>query len=86
MTATNQTSWNTNVLLQRTSVNFKLHTGAEVTAITEETFKRLNGITISKPYKSLHDPARQSLNVFGQFTGVLSVKNRHLVSYCIDPV
>ena len=76
MTSASQNSWNTNVLLEKTSVNFKLDTGAEVTAITEETFKQLNGITMNKPSKSLHGPARQSLNVLGQFTGQLSYKGK----------
>ena len=76
MTSTSQNSWNTKVLLEKTSVNFKLDTGAEVTAITEETFKLLGGITLIKPSKSLHGPARQSLNVLGQFTGALSYKGK----------
>ena len=46
MTSTSQNSWNTKVLLEKTSVNFKLDTGAEVMAITEETFKLLGGITL----------------------------------------
>ena len=63
MTSESQTSWNTKLLLDKTGVNFKLDTGAEVTAVTEETFKLLRGIKLSKPSKSLHDPAKQSLGL-----------------------
>ena len=76
MTSESQTSWNTKLLLDKTTVNFKLDTGAEVTAVTEETFKLLRGIKLSKSSKSLHGPARQSLNVLGQFTGTLSHKEK----------
>jgi len=71
MTSASQNSWNTKVLLEKTNVDFKLDTGAEVTAITEETFKSLSGIRLHKPFKTLHGPAKQSLNVLGQFTGTL---------------
>ena len=43
-----------------------------MTAVTKETFKLLNGIRLSKPSKTLHGPAKQSLNVLGQFTETLS--------------
>ena len=73
MTSVDQNSWNVEVLLEKTKVKFKLDTGAEVTAITEETFKQLND---SKPSKRLHGPAKQSLNVLGQFTGTLNYKGK----------
>ena len=76
MTSASESSWNIKLLLEKTSVNFKLDTGAEVTAITEKTSKLLNGIRLSKPSKTLHGPARQSLHVLGQFMGVLSYKER----------
>ena len=74
MTSANHNSWNTEVLLEKTSVNFKLDTGAEVTAITEKTFKLLNGIKLCRPAKTLHGPAKQSLKALGQFTGTLCHK------------
>ena len=37
MMSESQTSWSTELLLEKTGVNFKLDTGAEVTAITEPT-------------------------------------------------
>ena len=45
-----------------------------MTAVTEDTFKLLNGIRLSKPSKTLHGPAKQSFNVLGQFTETLSHK------------
>ena len=74
MMSESQTFWSTELLLEKTGVNFKWDTGAEVTAVTEETFNLLRGIKLSKPSKWLHGPARQSLNVLGQFTGTLSHK------------
>ena len=72
MMSESQTSWSTELLLEKTGVNFKLDTGAEVTVVTEETSNLLRGIKLSKPSKSLHGPARQSLNILGKFTGTLS--------------
>ena len=57
MTSTSKISWNT-VLLQKTSISFKLDTGAEVMAIIEGIFKLLNDIVLIKPNKSLHSPAK----------------------------
>ena len=53
MMSESQTSWSTELLLEKTGVNFKLDTGAEVTAVTEETFNLLRGIKLSKPYPNL---------------------------------
>ena len=76
MTSIDQISWNADLFLEKTEVNFKLDTGAKVTAIMEETFKLLNDIKLSKPSKRLHGPAKQSLNVLGQFSGTLSYKGK----------
>ena len=47
---------------------FKLDTGAEITAISEETYKRLGQLELQQPSKVLSGPVRQTLNVLGQFT------------------
>ena len=45
----------------------KLNLGAEATAITEDTYKLLPNIILQKPRKTLQDPAKQCLDVLGQF-------------------
>ena len=47
-------------------MEFKLDTGAAVTAILEEVFKTLPMIQLQKPSKLLSGPARQKLNVLKQ--------------------
>lgn len=49
----------------------KLSTGAEVTAISEETYLQLGGVRLQRPTKVLCGPARHALDVLGQFMTVL---------------
>ena len=56
------------MLLGKKSVSFKLDTGAEVTAISEETFRELGHVKLELPNKVLYGPARQTLDVLGQFS------------------
>ncbi|KAL5483892.1 hypothetical protein EMCRGX_G020311 [Ephydatia muelleri] len=57
------------VLLCGVKVNFKLDTGAEITAISDQTFKRLScRATLQKSSKDLYGPGQQPLEVMGQFT------------------
>ena len=57
------------------SVDFKLDTGAGVTAISELTFQTLKHQVLQKPDKLLYGPSRQALGVAGKFTGELSHKS-----------
>ena len=57
--------------LQGETVQFKLDTGAEVTAISTEVHQHIGSPTLSPPSKVLYGPARQTLNVLGQFQGTL---------------
>ena len=52
-------------------MKFKIDTGVEVTAISTETFKQLNGCTLNKSGKRLNGPSRQPLQVVGNFQGSL---------------
>ena len=56
-------------LVGDSKVTFKLDTGAEVTAITEETFKKLGEISLMRPLKALYGSAHQPLEVVGNFIG-----------------
>ena len=68
--------WSITVLLDQTATQFKLDTGAAVTAITEETFRTLQNVSLKKASKVLYGPARQELKVLGQFVGELGHKQK----------
>lgn len=63
--------WTSTLLLGTKEIPFKLDTGAEVTAISEETYRMLGAKTLEKASKALYGPTCQSLKVLGQFTGLL---------------
>ena len=54
--------------IQDGTVPFKIDTGAEVTAITQETWHRLGEPPLAKPTTALYGPAHQTLDVLGQVT------------------
>ena len=53
---------------------FKLDTGAEATAVSEDTHSALGKPTLLDPSKILYGPGEQKLHVFGQFEGSLQYK------------
>ena len=53
-------------------VQYKLDTGAEVSAISDTTFRSFKVDRLIKPSKSLYGPACSALEVIGQFEGRLS--------------
>ena len=55
---------------------FKLDTGAEVTAISLETFRALRRQNLSSPQKVLYGPSRSTLDIAGQFEGRFSHKTK----------
>ena len=73
---TTEKSWSTTVTLGGQTVQFKLDTGAEVSAISERDYKRLPlpRPKLDPPTQMLHGPTRQSLKVLGQFSSTLSHK------------
>ena len=52
-------------------ISFKLDTGAEVTAVSEEVYQSLGQGNLQRSSKALYGPACQTLEVLGQFTGEL---------------
>ena len=64
--------WTTTLTLEGKPLVFKLDTGAEVSAISEQVFCTLPGVKLGKSSIVLYGPARQNLNVLGQFTGKLA--------------
>ena len=68
-------SWTVQIKLNGQNTVFKLDTGAEVSAVTQETYRNL-GIQLSKPQKMLHGPSQTPLQVTGQFQGKLEYKGK----------
>ena len=55
---------------------FKLDTGAEVTAVSEDTHSALGKPTLLDLSKILYGPGEQKLHVLGQFEGSLQYKQK----------
>ena len=70
------TSWTVKLNLLGVETMFQLDTGAEATAISENTHAALGKPSLSNPSKILHGPGEQQLNVLGQFEGTLQCKQR----------
>lgn len=52
-----------------------MDTGAEVIAISEDTYATIGKPKLDPPNKILYGPSQQALKVLGQFTGTFSHKN-----------
>ena len=72
-------AWFITLTLNGHDTNFKIDTGAEVTAISEEMYEQIQAPEISAPSKTLHGPSRQPLRTLGQFPGTLSHKGKTTV-------
>ena len=68
-------TWKATVKIGTYPTVFKLDTGAEVTAVSEEVFLKLKK-TLQKPSRVLCGPSRQCLDVIGQFEETLYFKER----------
>eukprot|EP00731_Ephydatia_muelleri_P017063 Em0010g161a len=70
-------AWFAHIRLCKHNICFKLDTGAEVTAISQETYQQLGTTPLNKPSKVLYGAGNQPLDVIGQFTGIVSHKELH---------
>ena len=81
--SSSDTSWTSTLRSRR--VQFKLDTGAEVTASSETTSRPLGRIPLQKASNSLQGQAGQSLTVLGQFMRKISLtkisSNEVILSY-----
>ena len=68
--------WNTDLFINGKMVTFKIDTGAEVTAISKETWETLGEPDLQSPNKLLQGPARKPLKTTGHFFCNLSYKDR----------
>ena len=57
--------------MRQRSITFKIDTGAEVTAISGKMHQLIGKPKLANPSKVLYDPANQTLDVMGQFSGCL---------------
>ena len=73
LSSRSSTCWRSTVSLNNKPVEFKLDTGAEVTAVS---YKKAYGKWLEHPTQVLYGPAYQSLKVLGQFRGQLTVKDK----------
>eukprot|EP00731_Ephydatia_muelleri_P002769 Em0001g2769a len=64
------------VYLGPSELTFKLDTGAEVTAISENAFRELKGVQYEAPAKKLYGPSHEPLSVVGQFIAEFKYKER----------
>ena len=67
--------WTVNTEINGQPVIFKLHTEAEVKAITELTLTKIGNIKLSPVTKSLCGPDRKPLNVMGRLNATLALTN-----------
>lgn len=67
VTDNRKNAWISSITINGTKMPFKLDTGAEVTAVSKETWERLGKPTLQPPSKQLFGPAQHPLQVLGQF-------------------
>ena len=70
-TSTLESQWTIKIHVNGKQVLFKVDTGAEVTAITEQTYLQLGKPPLAAPKKALYGPSSQSLEVRGQMLAKL---------------
>ena len=66
--------WTVNVLINSQEKQFKLDTGAEVTAISEDCYHTLKDAKLRRPSRVLYGPGRKPLEVVGEIDANLSYK------------
>ena len=64
----NKNTWTSTLQIAGKDIRFKLDTGAEVTAVSEATYRQLKRVRLQKAHRPLLGPAGQPLKVMGQFT------------------
>ena len=70
-----ESAWFTTIKINGCKLKFKLDTGAEFTAISEQEYKKLNQPPLGPPQSTLNGHSQQPLQTAGQFTGSLRCKS-----------
>lgn len=65
--------WTVNALLNETLIEFHIDTGAEVTVISDLTFKKLRGVVLLPSLRTLRGPSWETLPAKGQFRGRIPI-------------
>ena len=68
--------WYTTVQLNQRRTQFKLDTGAELTAISKKTYENLRKVPLTKSERVLYGPSRQPLNTVGEFGGTIAHRGK----------
>ena len=76
MSSKQDKAWFASICIGDQETLFKLDTGAEVTAVSQESWQLLGKPPLSTSDKQLFGPARNPLQVLGQYKGHLSYKGR----------
>ena len=76
----NQSTWTSTLRMAGEDIQFKLDTGAEVTAVSEATYRKLRRVYLQKANRPLLGPAGQPLKVLGQFTKKVTHKKSKISS------
>ena len=76
ITSGQQRAWKVKIRVGSQDTTFKIDTGAEVTAVSEEFFRKLKGKDLKEPSRLLYGSGRQPLDVLGQFTERLHYKQK----------
>ncbi|KAL5516836.1 hypothetical protein EMCRGX_G002260 [Ephydatia muelleri] len=72
-----ESSWMANITVCGQPLRFKIDTGADVTAISEEDYRKIKGKgKLAKPSKILRGPSNQLLPVAGEFIGSLAYQGK----------
>ena len=70
-------SWMANITVCGQPLRFKIDTGADVTAISEEDYRKIKGKgKLAKPSNILRGPSNQPLPVAGEFIGSLAYQGK----------
>ena len=69
-----QTAWVVPVFMGKQILNFRVDTSAEVTAISDLSYRELCDVNMSKVNKMLYGPDNSKLDVLGQFLQTLIPK------------
>ena len=76
-------TWRVKLRLCGQMLEFKIDTGAEVTAISDAAFRTLRGPKLKSPKKTLYGPARTPLKLIGQLEGELSHPGKTTKPACV---
>ena len=74
MVSTGNKPWTVHILLNKYPVEFQIDTGADVSVIPEELYKKLKATPLHPTGKFLVGPSQDALKVCGQFSGTLVYK------------